>query len=138
VAAVGTAILVVNLALDFYPDVPVLPAWALFLAFMLGNSVRNPALTSLASRVPGASARARFQSTQSAVQHLASAAGALLSSRLLSVGPGDRLVGMDRVALWSAALALALPFLLWRVERHVVRREAAASAEIALPAVAGP
>jgi predicted MFS family arabinose efflux permease len=138
VAAVGTAILVVNLALDFYPDVPVLPAWALFLAFMLGNSVRNPALTSLASRVPGASARARFQSTQSAVQHLASAAGALLSSRLLSVGPGDRLVGMDRVALWSTALALALPFLLWRVERHVVRREAAASAEIALPAVAGP
>jgi predicted MFS family arabinose efflux permease len=138
VAAVGTAILVVNLALDFYPDVPVLPAWALFLAFMLGNSVRNPALTSLASRVPGASARARFQSTQSAVQHLASAAGALLSSRLLSVGPGDRLVGMDRVALWSAARALALPFLLWRVERHVVRREAAASADIALPAVAGP
>jgi hypothetical protein len=45
---------------------------------------------------------------------------------------------MDRVALWSTALALALPFLLWRVERHVVRREAAASAEIALPAVAGP
>jgi predicted MFS family arabinose efflux permease len=138
VAAGGTAILVANLALDFYPDVPVLPAWALFLAFMLGNSVRNPALTSLASRVPGASARARFQSTQSAVQHLASAAGALVSSRLLSVGPGDRLVGMDRVALWSTGLALALPFLLWRVERHVLRREAAASAGISLRTAAGP
>jgi predicted MFS family arabinose efflux permease len=137
VAAAGTAILVANLLVGFYPDVPGLPAWALFLAFMLGNSVRNPALTSLASRVPAASARARFQSTQSAVQHLASATGALVSSRLLSVGPGDRLAGMDRVALGSAALALALPFLLWRVQRHVLRREAPSPAEPA-PRAAAP
>jgi predicted MFS family arabinose efflux permease len=134
VAAAGTAVMVANLGLDFYPEVPVLPAWGLFLAFMLANSVRNPALGSLASRVPIASSRARFQSTQSAVQHLASAAGALGSSQLLSVGAGDRLVGMDRVALTSAALALALPFLLWRVQRHVLRREAVARVG---PATAG-
>jgi predicted MFS family arabinose efflux permease len=124
VATVGTAAMVGNLLVDFWPPVPMLPAWALFLLFMLSNSVRNPALTSLASRVPRAAERARFQSTQSAVQHLASAGGALLSARLLSTGPGGRLLGMDRVAAFSAVLALALPLLLWRVQPRVRQREA--------------
>ena len=75
VAAVGTAVMLANLALDFVPAEPMLPAWALFVLFILANSFRNPALSTLASRVPRASERARFQSTQSAVQHLASAGG---------------------------------------------------------------
>jgi hypothetical protein len=114
-----------NLALDFVPASPMLPAWALFLLFVLANSIRNPALSALASRVPRAAERARFQSTQSAVQHLASAAGALLSSALLTTGEGGRLEGMWKVALFSGALALALPLLLAAVHPHVLRRETA-------------
>jgi hypothetical protein len=59
------------------------------------------------------------------VQHLASAAGALLSSALLATGSGGRLEGMWRVALFSGALSLALPFLLAAVEPRIRRREAA-------------
>ncbi len=125
VAAAGTVVMLTNLALDFAPASPVLPAWALFVLFILANSIRNPALSSLASRVPRAAERARFQSTQSAVQHLASAGGALLSSALLTTGGGGRLVGMWRVALFSGALALALPVLLSRVQPRVLHRERA-------------
>jgi predicted MFS family arabinose efflux permease len=122
-AAVGTAVMIGNLGLDFWPRTPLLAAWLLFLLFMLGNSFRHPSLVSLASRVPRAGDRARFQSTQSAVQHLASAAGAMASTALLGTGPRGELVGMDRVALLSGALALSLPALLWLVQPRVVRRE---------------
>jgi predicted MFS family arabinose efflux permease len=125
-AAAGTAVLLANLALDFAPSSPLLPAWALFLLFVLGNSVRNPALSALASRVPRPVERARFQSTQSAVQHLASAAGALLSSALLSSAEGGRLLGVWKVAIFSGVLALALPVLLAAVAPRVARREAEA------------
>ena len=125
VAAAGTAVMLANLALDFIPAVPLLPAWALFVLFILANSIRNPSLSTLASRVPRASERARFQSTQSAVQHLASAGGALLSSVLLTTGEGGRLVGMWKVAAFSGALSLALPLLLSAVQPRVVRREIA-------------
>jgi hypothetical protein len=74
--------------------------------------------------VPRASERARFQSTQSAVQHLASAGGALLSSALLSTGDGGALVGMWKVAAFSGAMAVALPLLLAAVQPRVLRREA--------------
>jgi hypothetical protein len=70
--------------------------------------------------------RARFQSTQSAVQHLASAAGALLSSALLSSAEGGRLLGVWKVAIFSGVLALALPVLLAAVAPRVARREAEA------------
>jgi predicted MFS family arabinose efflux permease len=130
-AAAGTGVMLANLALDFVPSAPLLPAWALFLLFVLANSVRNPALSALASRVPRASERARFQSTQSAVQHLASAAGALLSSVLLATGEGGRLMGMWKVAAFSGTLSLALPLLLAAVEPRVLRRESEERREVA-------
>jgi predicted MFS family arabinose efflux permease len=129
VAAFGTTLMAGNLLLGFFPPVPWLPAPAIFLLFMLSNSFRNLSLNALASRVPEPAARARFQSTQSAVQHLASAAGAFLSSELLFVLPDQRLGGMGRVALTSTALALCLPVLMWLAEGRLRRRAA-----VALPA----
>lgn len=131
VAAAGTAVMVTNLFLAFGKDRPLVPAWALFLAFMLGNSMRNPAQSALSTRVPPPEARARFQSAQSAVQHLAASAGAFLSAHLLAVAPDGRLAGMGRVALLSGGLALLLPAVLLAVERRVRARERVAP-------VAGP
>ena len=124
VAAAGTVFLLGNLVLGFAPAAPLLPAWAIFLLFILANSFRNPALQSLASRVPLPAERARFQSTQSAVQHLAAAAGAVLSTRLLTELPGGRLGGMTRLAVLSGTLSLAVPALLLVVSRRLVRRTA--------------
>jgi predicted MFS family arabinose efflux permease len=108
VAAGATALFVAVLAVGFaFPPagVPVLP---LFVAFMVANSTRNVSLNTLSTRVPEPAERARFMSAQSAVQHLAAALGAGLSSRLLWES-GGRLEGMDRLAAFSGALALALP-----------------------------
>ena len=128
VAAAGTAIMLGNMAFGLAPTRPLLPAWGIFLLFILANSLRNPALSSLASRVPLPIERARFQSTQSAVQHLASAAGAVLSSVLLATGDGGVLVGTWKVAALSGVAACALPLLLALVEPRVRRREAARGA----------
>jgi predicted MFS family arabinose efflux permease len=123
VAAGATLLFLVVLGLAFLPQRPALPVAAIFVGFMLCNSTRNVSLSTLATRVPLADERARFLSVQSAVQHLASASGAFLSTRLLSEGPGGRLVGVDRVVLFTMALAAALPALLRQVEVRVLRGE---------------
>jgi len=133
VAAAATALFLAVLGLAFLPARPALPVVAAFVGFMLCNSTRNVALSSLATRVPRAEERARFLSVQSAVQHLASSLGAILSSRLLSEGPGGRLLGIERVAAFTMTLALALPVLLWLVEGRVVRSERAPALAPAIP-----
>lgn len=131
VAAGATLLFLGVLGAAFLPAAPALPVVAVFVGFMLGNSTRNVSLSSLATRVPLPDERARFLSVQSAVQHLASAAGALLSTRLLSEGPGGRLVGVERVALFTMLLALVLPLLLPLVQARVVKAERAARAAAA-------
>jgi predicted MFS family arabinose efflux permease len=125
VAAGGTAIFIAVLALGFAWPPPWIPVVVLFVAFMMGNSLRNVAMNTLTSKVPGPAERARFMSVQSAVQHLAAALGAGLSTRLLTVEPDGRLGGMVALSLFSGALALAVPFLMAAVQVRLARRSAA-------------
>jgi predicted MFS family arabinose efflux permease len=130
----GTAIFVSVLGIGFAWPSAWLPAVAgspsallaavvvLFVFFMMGNSLRNVAMNTLTSRVPGPSERARFMSVQSAVQHLASAIGAGLSTRLLTVEPDGRLGGMLGLSLFSGAVALLVPVLLAAVQRRLPAR----------------
>jgi predicted MFS family arabinose efflux permease len=122
VAAGGTAVFIGVLAFGFAWPPPWIPVVPLFVAFMLGNSLRNVAMNTLTSKVPGPAERARFMSVQSAVQHLASALGAGLSTRLLTVEPGGRLGGMVGLSLFSGTVALAVPFLLAAVQSRLDRR----------------
>lgn len=99
--------------------------FALFMVwFMTAMGVRNVSYNTLVSKVPKPEERARFQSLQSAVQHGASAAAGMVSAALLTRVPGEgfpaRLEGMPKVATLSLALTVALPALLWFVERNVV------------------
>jgi predicted MFS family arabinose efflux permease len=114
--------------------VPVLP---FFVLFMLSGSVRNVPLQTLASRVPRQEQRARFMSAQSATQHMASAAGASLSSLFLTAAPDGRLIDMNRLALAAAGVALLVPWVARSVERRVRARERSA-AEAAASAPATP
>jgi len=125
VAAGGTAVFVgVMLAAFAFPP-PWLPVLAIFPCFMIGNSLRNVSTSTLSSRVPSPAERARFMSAQSAVQHLASAVGAGLSTQLLVVEPGGGLGGVRTLAFVSIAVALALPVLVLAVSRALSRREGA-------------
>lgn len=116
---VASAALVAILYLGFIAPPPAMPVLALFVGFMLAMSSRNVAHNTLTTQVPRPAERARFMSIQSAVQHVASSAGAFLSARLLRELPDKRLDGIPLVAGISIALTALLPVLLWVVEARV-------------------
>lgn len=124
----GTVLYLLVLAGIFV--VPVLAAVPLlaFPAFMTANSARFVPVQSLGSRVPTHEKRARFLSTQSAVQHFASSIGSMSSTAFLVAEPSGRLVGLERVALVTMALAAVVPFFSIAVERRVRAREASEAA----------
>ena len=116
----------------FVPAHTLLPVPVIFVGFMLANSVRVVGLNTLTSKLPSPTERARFMSGQNAVQHLAAAIGATLSSALLTERPDHSLAGMPRLALLGAALALALPLLV----RMILHRLPATTAAVPPIAVA--
>lgn len=120
VASVGMAALTWAV---FGAELRPVPLVAFYVLWSLTLSSRNVAHQTLASRVPAPEERGRFQSVQSAVQHMASALGAAAGGALARTAPdGLSLTGMPRVAALVVALSLALPFLLWRVERGLATR----------------
>ncbi len=97
-----------------------------FIIFMLSSNFRMVPMQALASRVPRPEQRARFMSAQSAVQHAASALGAILASSVLLATPDGKLVHMEQIA-WAAMLVAGLiPFTVALLERRVKAREASA------------
>jgi predicted MFS family arabinose efflux permease len=122
--AVGTALYGFALVAGFVHPVPWLPVTLVFVVFMLSSNFRMVPMQALASRVPRPEQRARFMSAQSAVQHAASAAGAMLASVFLIAAPDGKLIHMDHVAIAALVLALIIPFTVRLLERLVRAREA--------------
>lgn len=121
----GTALYGFALMAGFVHPVPWLPVTLVFVVFMLSSNFRMVPMQSLSSRVPRPEQRARFMSAQSAVQHAASALGAMLSSWWLIALPDGKLARMDHVALAALLLALVLPLTVRLLEKRVKAREAA-------------
>src|SRR5262245_37074107 len=119
VASIACAAVILLCYLWFIRWVPAMPVIVLFVSFMVVQSFRNVAHTTLTSKVPAPWERARFMSIQSTVQHIASAVGAFLGAHLLVELPDHRLVGMESVAWLSIGLTCALPFLFYVVEQGV-------------------
>lgn len=99
------------------------PAMLFFVLFMIFQPSRAVPGNSVGTRVPPPEGRAMYQSIQSSVQHLACAAGAILSSRMLSENPDHSLVHMDRTAWLSMAIALLPLLAMWLLEPRVRARE---------------
>jgi predicted MFS family arabinose efflux permease len=118
----GTALHAVALVTAFVYRVPWLPVLAVFVVFMLSGSVRMVPMQTLASRVPRPEQRARFMSAQSAVQHAASALGAMLASLVLVAAPDGKLLHMDQVALAALVVACLVPIGAGVLERRINAR----------------
>jgi predicted MFS family arabinose efflux permease len=119
VVIVSAAIVSADLAIGTLDGRPRIPVFAFFVLFMGGTSLRGVALNALTSKVAPPEERARFQSAASAVQHLACAAGAFLSTLLLTTRPDGSLEGMERVGAMSVILTLTIPLLVAVAERKV-------------------
>lgn len=122
-ATLGLVALTAFWFLAYDPRVPVL---VIFVVFMLGSSGRNVAYNTLVSKVPLPHERARFQSIQSAVQHMASATGAFLSAQLLVARPDGSLGNVETIAIVSIGISLLVPFLLSAVARRLRQMPAVA------------
>jgi len=125
---VGTVFHAVALFAAFITPVAWLPVLLIFTVYMLSGGVRMVPMQALASRVPRLEQRARFMSAQSAVQHAASALGAMLASLVLVASPDGKLSGMDRIAWAALVVALLVPVGAFLLERRVRAREAQAAA----------
>lgn len=109
-----------TLYFGMYQSPPILNAYSLFVGFMIFGTLRNISMQTLTSKVPQPSERAGFMSLQSAVQHTAMSAGAILSSRILTSAPTGELIGIESVVHCSGfliLLALSLIIILDRVVR---------------------
>jgi predicted MFS family arabinose efflux permease len=124
VGTIGALLNVLVVYLGFLHERPVIPVMGIFIGFMLANAFRSVSLNTLTSKVPDSDERARFSSVQSAVQHLAAALGAFVSSNMLVELPDRTLAGIPRVASLSIALGLLLVPFLFIVESRVQRRAA--------------
>ncbi len=123
VGTVGSLLFIATLYFAFLHLPAGVSLVVIYAFFFLSNGVRNVAYSTLTSRVPEQSIRARFMSFQSAVQHMGAAAGAFVSSRMLVELPGGALGGMERVVGLSIALTVGLPLMLFLVERRVLARD---------------
>jgi predicted MFS family arabinose efflux permease len=130
VGTVGAVLSVIFTYIGFVNYPYWLPIPLLFMGYMMANGLRNVAYNTLTSRVPSNAVRARFMSLQSAVGHMASAAGAFLSSKILVDLPDGTLGGMGHVAMLSILLTLMVPPMLLVVERRIRARDQAAAAQV--------
>ncbi len=125
----GTGLYLAAVFWGIVAPVPMLAVVVLMIGLMASGGLRIVAFQALSMRVPGPGERARFMSAQSSVQHLSSAAGALLAARMLAELPDGRLYGMVDVGWLAIALAVIVPLLLWPVEVRL-RRAAVKAASI--------
>ncbi len=122
VSIVGTLLLVAVQAAGFVTDQMLLPMTLFFVLFMVAQSSRAVAMSAVTTRVPQPHERARYQSLQSAVQHLGQGSGSILGSLILTELPDKRLGGMPRLTVVAMVLALTLPPMLIWVQRRLARR----------------
>lgn len=123
VAVGGTLGFVSALIAGFVVTPALISPLGIFLGFMVANAFRMVAINTIVSKIPGPSERARFMSAQSAVQHLSSAAGAVLAARFLATGARGELIGMNRIATAAVVLSVLVPLVMGRIERRMRSRD---------------
>jgi predicted MFS family arabinose efflux permease len=119
VGSVAVLLLALVFELAFVHPPPSAPVFLLFLSLFFALSARNVSYNTLTSKVPEPAERARFMSFQSAVQHVASAIGASVSSQVLYVQPNGSLGNVPTLGRMAIAVTLLVPPLLFWVERGV-------------------
>ena len=120
---IGTAIVLVALIFGFADHQPAFTPVVIATLFMTGTSIRAISFNTLTSRIPTQQERGAFMSLQSTMQHVASASGAFVSSRLLTSDQDGRLIGIKTVATISVIVSLFVPILAGILERRLATRE---------------
>lgn len=98
---------------------------AIYVLFMASMSVRGVCGNTLASKIPAPNQRAGFLALMNCISQLFAALGAFISTALLHEAADKSLQGFDKAAWLAIGATLAVPPLMWWVERSVRLREKA-------------
>ncbi|UPT73763.1 MAG: MFS transporter [Elusimicrobiota bacterium] len=129
----GTIVVASTLLLGAVLEPPLLHPVIFFALFMSFNAARWVAINALATKVPPPSARARYLSAQNAFSHAASALSSFASAAFLTSDASGRLIGFPKLAAAAAALGLAAPLAVWRLEVLVANRRGSSGTGAAPP-----
>lgn len=130
----GAVLLGIVIYLWFVDYNPAIPVILLFVAFMGTSSLRGVPARTMDTKIPSHADRASFMSMQSAVQHIALALAAGLSSLVLSEASDMSLVGMPTLAWISLVFVVLLATFVTLAELRLKRRDALlAAAETSKP-----
>ena len=121
-ALIGTVLVSIVLVLLFIHPIAGIPVLALFTAFMFSNSFRFVAMNTVGTKVPLPNERARYMSTASAVQHLASGSGAIFSTFILVENADKSLSGIHGLGIAALVLSIPMPFLIGWVTHRIAQR----------------
>lgn len=112
-----------NIVEGFMFGAPYLPVLAMFFLFMTCQAMRNVAVQTITTKVPLPQERARYQSLQTAIQHLATSTGAYVSTLFLVEVAGPRIEGMSVVATLAIVGGLIVPMGLGLLEKRLKGHE---------------
>lgn len=115
----GTTLYAAVLIFGFIYPVDAIPVLVVFVGFMISSSLRFVPMQALLSRIPAPHERARFMSTQSVVQSVAAAIGAMLGAQILTEHPDGSLAGIEHVAWLAMAMTFVYSALGYAIERRV-------------------
>lgn len=121
-ASIGSTVLFCLTLYFGFIDYTWMPAFLLFIGFMVANTARNVAGQTLSSQVPLPKERAGFMSIQSTITHACCAIGAFMGSMILKDGPNNTLLHVDTVGYLAIALSVLVPVLFWNTERLLNNR----------------
>ena len=105
----------------YQPGWPLIPIFGLFVCLNVG---RSAVVGAVISRVPPTQERGRFNSLMLVVSSGGMAAGAFLSSAILSETPTGALRHMDVLAAMAIGVAAVTPILVSVLYRRILRRDA--------------
>ncbi len=103
-------------------ETPQIPIIIMFAGFMWSASIRMVAIQSQSSKIPKPHERARFQSMQSGIQHIASALGAFVSTILLHADTSGFLHGMNQVSTIAISAMATVPFFALLLEKYIKKQ----------------
>ncbi len=111
-----------SLILGFIFTASFIPVIILYAPFMIGMAIRNVSNYTLFSKIPSLNDRAGFMSVISCIQHIASSAGAIATS-LIVTKANNKLQYMDIATIIAIILFIIVPLILTKIEKSIQRKD---------------
>ncbi|MDB5396111.1 MAG: mxcK [Rhodospirillales bacterium] len=125
VSVVSTVLLTIAILMAYMGFNPGLPWIAVFALFFITTSGRLVVGQTIITRIPKPSERAGFQALASSIQSMSMGLSAMAIPVLLGSTPDGKLTGVNRFATVTIAVSWIFPFLVYRLNTLLTRREKA-------------